>query len=252
MNRDAILKAVKASEGVELEFKSAKGGLPESFWESFSAFANTNGGIIVPMTTVVKEADGEGNGEYSRYVVMEEESREKSTEISTVKSGNDEKSREKSMIKSGNSEKSREKSTEISTGKNANGKKSREKSTVKNGNDEKSREKSREKSTVKNGNGEKSREKSTVKAINEEESTVKEEKRYGKGETGRKKSTVIIIEALKQNPRLTIPELSSILGISQRPVEKHLHNLQQLGLIKRTGGRKYGYWEVIESMEEKA
>ena len=248
MNRDAILKAVKASEGVELEFKSAKGGLPESFWESFSAFANTNGGIIVPMTTVVKEADGEGNGEYSRYVVMEEEGREKSREKSTVKSGNGEKIREKSTVKNGHDEKSREKSTV----KSGNGEKSREKSTVKNGNDEKSREKSREKSTVKNGNGEKSREKSTVKAINEEESTVKEEKRYGKGETGRKKSTVIIIEALKQNPRLTIPELSSILGISQRPVEKHLHNLQQLGLIKRTGGRKYGYWEVIESMEEKA
>lgn len=34
-------------ENVEVEFKHAHGGFPGSFWETYSAFANTNGGIII-------------------------------------------------------------------------------------------------------------------------------------------------------------------------------------------------------------
>ncbi len=42
-----ILDLCRKREGTEVEFKSAAGGFPGSFWETYSSFANTRGGVIV-------------------------------------------------------------------------------------------------------------------------------------------------------------------------------------------------------------
>jgi ATP-dependent DNA helicase RecG len=54
-----------------------------------------------------------------------------------------------------------------------------------------------------------------------------------------------ILVLLKNQPRLTIPELATATGISTRAIEKNLQRLQQNQLLQRIGAKKDGFWEVL-------
>ncbi len=55
-----------------------------------------------------------------------------------------------------------------------------------------------------------------------------------------------ILSAIGDKAEITIPELANLVGVTQRSVERHLRKLRQDGVLKRIGGRKQGYWEIID------
>jgi len=54
-----------------------------------------------------------------------------------------------------------------------------------------------------------------------------------------------IVEAIKENKYITIPELAEITGKSTATIYRHLENLSKEGKVKRVGSRKTGYWELM-------
>lgn len=64
-------------------------------------------------------------------------------------------------------------------------------------------------------------------------------------ETSEKTSEKILIK-MRQNPEITIAELSNHIGVSGRSIERNLRKLQNNGYIRRIGPDKGGHWEVIE------
>ena len=54
-----------------------------------------------------------------------------------------------------------------------------------------------------------------------------------------------ILATLKQDENLTIPELASLIGVTERSIERNIKKLQEQGLLRRMGPAKGGHWEVI-------
>ena len=55
-----------------------------------------------------------------------------------------------------------------------------------------------------------------------------------------------ILDAIKNNPKITQNELAEIAGLTRRGIEWNLAKLKEKGIIKRIGPVKGGYWEVVE------
>lgn len=55
-----------------------------------------------------------------------------------------------------------------------------------------------------------------------------------------------IIATASQNPRITISELSKIVGISDRKIKKNISKLKEKKMLRRIGPDKGGYWDVLK------
>ena len=58
-------------------------------------------------------------------------------------------------------------------------------------------------------------------------------------------TSVKILEAIKSNSNITIPELAEIIGVTTRSIERNIQNLQQNGKLIRIGPDKGGHCKVI-------
>lgn len=64
------------------------------------------------------------------------------------------------------------------------------------------------------------------------------------------KSTTLdhrIVEAVKGNKYITIPELAALTGKSESTIHRHLDVLVKSGKIARVGSRKTGFWDIHET-----
>lgn len=60
----------------------------------------------------------------------------------------------------------------------------------------------------------------------------------------RDKSRDKILKLLRRQPDLTQAELAEVLGLSVKAIEKQIVQLKDANLLRRKGGKKFGFWEV--------
>ena len=94
-----------------------------------------------------------------------------------------------------------------------------------------------------------------------EKSTLETEDGQEKGQKTRKwpesgpektveKTVEKITRIIKENPTITIKELSLLLSLTRRGVEEQIKSLKAKGIIRRVGPDKGGHWEVIVQDEK--
>ena len=59
------------------------------------------------------------------------------------------------------------------------------------------------------------------------------------------KTADMILQLLKNNPKLTVREITVMIGLSRRGVEEQIKSLKSKNLLRRLGPTKGGHWEVL-------
>ena len=60
------------------------------------------------------------------------------------------------------------------------------------------------------------------------------------------RSSVKIVQAMRENPSITVKELSFMIGISERAIWKNIAKLRESGTIRHKGADSAGEWEVLK------
>ena len=71
-------------------------------------------------------------------------------------------------------------------------------------------------------------------------------------EKSREKSREKMLEQIRQNPSITMKELSEILQLSPKTIEKQISILKNEGAIIRLGPDRGGEWQVVQKPEQSA
>ncbi len=77
--------------------------------------------------------------------------------------------------------------------------------------------------------------------------TVKtSEKMSEKTAKSSEKTSEKILAAISHDGSLTIPALSTLIGVTERSIERNIRELQHEGRLRRIGPAKGGHWEVLK------
>jgi len=57
---------------------------------------------------------------------------------------------------------------------------------------------------------------------------------------------VLYPNKLPESERVCFGICKNLLNITEDGVKYNLSRFQELGLLKRVGGRKHGYWQILE------
>ena len=87
-------------------------------------------------------------------------------------------------------------------------------------------------------------------ALRDENGTEQKDGKAEIREKSREKTVEKITHIIKENPTITIKELSLLLSLTRRGVEEQIKSLKAKGIIRRVGPDKGGHWEVLEQKEK--
>ena len=60
------------------------------------------------------------------------------------------------------------------------------------------------------------------------------------------KTSQKIIDLVKEDPYISTSRMADIIGIDRRNIARNIKKLQDLGIVRRVGPDKGGFWEIIE------